>query len=248
VPTLYYILVKPSSADYLTCKSKRQRCKYRAILWRLGSELITPKSGFPFSGKSRATDFLRSLAFQMCADNLIRCAWLLVFQKKVVAKSRLRDFFHSLSPSTLENREFIKQNLTTFSWSRIKITKMASLINRYLILFQCFMWLCIYALYFRTYMTSSYDVTHFFTISRLHARQESPPPPPPPSGKFSSTALVGSIKILGGTPASRYTLKRAPKNIFPEMLTAGGGGGGGEGTKMFLSCYTEIARFWPNVF
>ena len=42
-------------------------------------------------------------------------------------------------PSTLENREFIKntikQNLTTFSQSRIKITKMASLINQYLILF-----------------------------------------------------------------------------------------------------------------
>jgi hypothetical protein len=33
---------------------------------------------------------------------------------------------------------------------------------------------------------SSYDVTHFFTISWLHARQESPPP----SGKFSYTALV----------------------------------------------------------
>jgi hypothetical protein len=52
------------------------------------------KGGFPFSGKSRAIDFLRSLSFQKRAVNLIRCASLLVFQKKVVAKSRPRDFFH----------------------------------------------------------------------------------------------------------------------------------------------------------
>jgi hypothetical protein len=37
---------------------------------------------------------LRPLSFQMRAVNLIRCAWLIVFQKKVVAKSRSRDFFH----------------------------------------------------------------------------------------------------------------------------------------------------------
>ena len=33
--------------------------------------------------------------------------------------------------------------------------------------------------------------SHIFTISRLHARQESPPP----SGKFSSTALGAAIVI-----------------------------------------------------
>jgi hypothetical protein len=35
---------------------------------------LQPKGGFPFSGKSCAIDFLRSLSFQMRAVNLIRCA------------------------------------------------------------------------------------------------------------------------------------------------------------------------------
>jgi hypothetical protein len=35
---------------------------------------LQPKGGFPFSGKSRAIDFLRPLSFQMRAVNLIRCA------------------------------------------------------------------------------------------------------------------------------------------------------------------------------
>ncbi len=43
----------------------------------------------------------------------------------------------------------------------------------------------------RTSMTSYDDVKYFFTISRLHARQESPL-----SGKFSSTALVNNIPEL----------------------------------------------------
>jgi hypothetical protein len=118
---------------------------------------------------------------------VVKHAWLAVHAVEV---GGLQALGWLSPPSTLENREFIKntikQNcLTTFSWSRIKTTKMASLINGHLILFQCFMKLWIYALYFRTSLTLSYDFAHFVTISRIYARQESLP-----SGKFSSTALM----------------------------------------------------------
>ena len=53
-----------------------------------------PKGGFPFSGKSRAIDFLRLLSFEIQAIKRNGWGWLHAFEKKVIAKSRSRDFFH----------------------------------------------------------------------------------------------------------------------------------------------------------